>query len=262
MPAGSCPRGIGELGDSPGRGNHESPVVHSAFTHLRRVSIRSGAMQFSCSTTKRLAGVGVIASTRQAHMQSATALPRKRSWSESRCLSDRGRLRNLRRHHRSRHRRRHRRNRRRRRTHRRTSHRRGAHRGARPRDARPSRSPRRRRPTSCPRSNRRNAVRHGLRRRHRSGRPGPPDRSPLHRSPGKSRSPSASHSFRSPEARHPLQSGARCADSGAVPRRGPSSSTALTVLRAGLMPWSATSQSTVEELKRFDGGWRTWTDRC
>lgn len=73
--------GSENVGDSPGRGNHESPVVHSAFTHLRRVSIRSGAMQFSCSTTKRLAGVGVIASTRQAHMQLATALPQKRSWS-------------------------------------------------------------------------------------------------------------------------------------------------------------------------------------
>ncbi len=261
MPAGSCPRGIGELGDSPGRGNHESPVIHSAFTHLRRVSIRSGAMQFSCSTTKRLAGVGDIASTRQAHMQQATTLLCKWSWSGRR-LRNRRRLRNHRRRHRSR-RHRHRRNRHRRRSHRRSRHHRhGDPRGARPRDARPSRSPRHRRPTSCPRSNRRNAVRHGLRRRHRSARPRPPDRSPLHRSPGKSRSPSASHSFRSPEARHPLQSGARCADSGAVPRRGPSSSTALTVLRAGLMPWSPTSQSTVEELKRFDGGWRTWTDRC
>ncbi len=198
MPAGSCPRGIGELGDSPGRGNHESPVVHSAFTHLRRVSIRSGAMQFSCSTTKRLAGVGDIANTRQAHMQQATTLLRKWSWSGRR-------LRNRRRPHRSRHRRRHRRNRHHRRNHRRTSHRHGAHRGARPRDARPSRSPRHRRPTSCPRSNRRNAIRRGLRRRHRSARPRPPDRSPLHRSPGKSRSPSASHSFRSPEARHPLR---------------------------------------------------------
>lgn len=50
------------MGDSLGRGNHERPVAHSAFTHLLRVSIRSGALQFSCSTTKRPAGVGLSTS--------------------------------------------------------------------------------------------------------------------------------------------------------------------------------------------------------
>jgi len=201
--------GTENVGDSPGRGNHESPVAHSAFTHLLRVSIRPGALQFNCSTTKRPAGVDAFTSTRQTHMRKATPLPHQWSWRSRRLRS--------RRHHRSHHRRRSRRHHTRNRRHSRRprgAHRRGAHRpGSNRRHRRPTSRRRPRRPSSG-RGRSRNPVR-----RRRPARPGPPGRSLPRRPPGKSRSPSASHSFLPPKrgtrsVRRPVRR------SGAVPRRG------------------------------------------
>lgn len=162
--------------------------------------------------------------------------------------SQRPRFSSRHRHHRSRRHRHHRRrtNRHHRRNRRRIRRRRGAHR------------PSPRRPTSCRRPQCRSPVRSP--RPNRSARPRQPGRSPPRRSPGKPQSPFASHSFHSPEARHPLRPAP-----GAPLRRRPAPWTVLVdghlIPSCGADAPTPASQSTVEEVQRFKGAVRGETQR-